>query len=163
MLSEAQKRVMVEDIIRNLEEKIDTARRIVESSHESIQIGSERTRNRGERAAFLEETYLISAQVGQIEEYRNLIRALQDIDLAPARKIRTGSSVLVNQPATGERSCLLLLPGAMGMELEWEGIPVQIISPDSPVAQALMGRRRGNRVTISLPGSETVYDILEIS
>jgi len=164
MLSTAEKKDLVHRLAVILAEKARTAERSAGEARQGIVIGAERTRTRGERGTILEGTYLISAQMQQTEVYRRLIAELDALDLAPARKVVAGSAILLEEAETGGQSLCLLLPGGMGLELATAaGVTVRLVSPESPLGQALAGRRAGGRLEVPHAGSSKHYRILEIS
>ena len=164
MLTPAEKKALAVQLIEMLEEKALTAERSAGEARQGIVIGAERTRTRGERGTILEGTYLISAQMQQTEAYRRLIAELRQLDLAPARRVVAGSAVRLQEEPSGEQVQCLVLPGGMGLDLAMDnGVTVRLVSPESPLGQALAGRRAGGRVEVPQAGSCKHYRILEIS
>ncbi len=145
MITAEQKRAILDELARTLAEMIQTSLRAAEAAREGMIVGSERTRNRGERGQFNEQAYLIGAQMKQVEEYQALQRALAQLDLAPARKVQPGSLVTV-RPDGGEASLYFLVPGGMGLTVQAGGRTIHLISPESPLGSALVGRRPGARL-----------------
>jgi hypothetical protein len=178
MITAEQKRAILDELSRTLAEMIETALRAAEAAREGMIVGSERTRTRGERGQFNEQAYLIGAQMKQVEEYQALQRELAQLDLAPARKVRPGSLVTVRaadvppsaDSAAGAEQGLVgdagapdglalyfLVPGGMGLTVAVDGRPIQLVSPDSPLGQALIGRRPGTQAAVKLPaGTSTL-------
>lgn len=153
MFSSTDKQAIVAMLTEQLVRMTDTALRAMEAAREGIQVGGERTRNRGERGQFMEETYLISAQMKQADAYQALQRSLAGLELAPARKVQAGSLLTVeeeNGPA-GE-TVYFLVPGAMGLTVEFRGEIIRLVSPDSPLGQALLGKRPGARIQMPARG-----------
>jgi transcription elongation GreA/GreB family factor len=124
-------------------------------------VGSERTRNRGERGQFNEQAYLIGAQMKQVEEYQALQRSLAGLDLAPARKVQPGSLVAVRQDGGGE-SLYFVVPGGMGLTVRAGDRAIRLLSPESPLGLALVGRRPGARLSVSLPTGHAAIEVLEV-
>lgn len=162
MIGIEEKKRIVERLRQMLEERAGQALRAADEAREGIMIGSERTRNRGERGAILEETYLISAQMRQAAEYRNTARVLDGLVLIPASRVATGSAVSLQDRQSGENTVCLIVPGAMGLTMEEGSGPVRLVSPESPLGQALMGRRRGNRIELNTAGKTSSLLILAI-
>ena len=184
MITAKQKRAILDELARTLAEMIETSLRAAEAAREGMIVGSERTRTRGERGQFNEQAYLIGAQMKQVEEYQALQRELAGLELAPARKVQPGSLVTVRAagsapagdpaqeagpggpaPETGSApadpadgtTLYFLVPGGMGLTVTVEGRTIQLVSPDSPLGQALIGRRPGTQAVVKLPtGASTL-------
>ena len=183
MITAEQKRAILDELTRTLAEMIETSLRAAEAAREGMIVGSERTRNRGERGQFNEQAYLIGAQMKQVEEYQALQSALAQLDLAPARKAQPGSLVTVRLsspasaagpegtsgpgpgrpggPADGD-ALYFLVPGGMGLTVTVDGRPIQLVSPDSPLGQALLGRRPGTQAVVKLPAGTTTLLITAV-
>jgi transcription elongation GreA/GreB family factor len=161
MITLEQKRAILEELNRTLAEMIETSVRSAAAAQEGMMVGSERTRTRGERGQFNEQAYLIGAQMKQVEEYRSLQHSLAELDLAPARKVRAGSLVTVRTDG-GEEIHYFMVPGGMGLTMIAGGGSVHLLSPDSPLGQALLGRRPGVRVQATLPAGAVELHIYEV-
>ena len=165
MFTVADKQAIVAALADNLARMIETALHSVNAAREGIQVGSERTRNRGERGQFMEETYLITAQMRQVENYQLLLRTLAGLDLRPARKAQAGSLLTVaeeHEPAAAE-AVYFLIPGAMGLSVDYQGRAIHLASPDSPLGQALMGKRAGSSITLPARGGTRIQTLKELS
>lgn len=150
MITAEEKRAILDELGRTLAGMIETSLRAAEAAREGMIVGSERTRTRGERGQFNEQAYLIGAQMKQVEEYQSLQQALAALDLAPARKVQPGSLVTVRE-GDGESRYYLLAPGGMGLTVQVNDRRIQLLSPDSPLGRALLGRRPGAAVQVGLP------------
>ncbi len=161
MITAEEKRAILDELGRTLAEMIGTSLRAAEAAREGMIVGSERTRTRGERGQFNEQAYLIGAQMKQVEEYQSLQRALAQLDLAPARKVQPGSLVAVRQDGGGE-TLYFLAPGGMGLAVQAGGRTIRLLSPESPLGAALVGRRPGARLSVPLPTGNAAIEVLEV-
>ena len=80
---------------------------------------------------------------------------------------RLSRAVLVDEEAASDGTVIVgskvELEDEQGGRMEVEISSVGGVSPDSPLGQALMGRKVGDEVTIITPGGELHYEVLEIS
>ena len=60
-----------------------------------------------------------------------------------------------------ERSFLLLPLGA-GLKLERAGIPVQVITPTSPLGEALLGQAEDDSVEVFIGGARRDWDVVAV-
>lgn len=178
------KQALVDAVRANVEERLATALAAADSAREDLHVGGERTRTRGERGTLLETTYLLSAQVRQADTYREQLRALATLDLSSEKRSRAGSLLAVTSPEEevpaappaedagtgglppdlpGEGATLyFLLPGADGETVTFSGREIHLVSPLSPLGQALGGRRAGGRAVVRLPGGERNLRVLAV-
>ena len=100
----------------------------------------------------LEAGYLAEGQARQaaeIEESIKIISALPLADFPPGAPIALGALADVLDER-GAAACYFLSPRAGGLELPFEGRPVLVVTPQSPLGRALLGRHTGE--TVQLPG-----------
>lgn len=156
------KRALVEALVAELARMADSAARSAEEATGEMYVGTDRTRNRGERGKFLESAYFLSARAKQAEEYADLARRLREMDLAPARKAREGALLHLREEGRDETLRFFLAPGGMGIRLDTGPLTVEVLSPDSPLGRALTGKRPASRVSVSLPAGTRYYHILTV-
>jgi transcription elongation factor GreA len=92
---------------------------------------------------------------GRILELEQMLATAKPINRVSTQEISLGSVALVRTADNHE--CRYTLVGA------YEANPAAgLISNESPVGKALLGRKVGNVVTVSTPGGVKVYTILHI-
>jgi len=158
VIGPGEKRSIVAAVVERLSEMKRTAERSAEAARDGMQVGGERTRNRGERAQFLESTYLLSAQVRQAEELQLLISRLGQMDLSASETVREGSLVEVSEADGRPETWYFLAHGGMGIAVDAGSRPVHVLSPGSPLGRALLGQRAGAAVEVRLSaGTRTLH------
>lgn len=93
----------------------------------------------------LEESYLATGQARQVRELADTLRIfenLRTIDFSNRDEIGSGALVEVERGA--ERLFFLLVPAAGGLEVFHEGKEITLLSPESPLYQALVGKKAGD-------------------
>jgi transcription elongation GreA/GreB family factor len=104
--------------------------------------------------AGIEASYLANALAGQIEERQSWLRILRSLRLpeAPPRVV-LGSLVGVGPEGGPATRHYLLLPVCGGLEVEAAegGPPVRVITPETPLARALLGKAAGESVPLHGP------------
>ncbi|HEX7734165.1 MAG TPA: transcription elongation factor GreA [Ktedonobacteraceae bacterium] len=92
----------------------------------------------------------------RILELEQMLATAQPISGGSTQEISLGSVVQVSAAGSGEHQYTLV--GA------YEAKPAEgLISNESPVGRALLGRKVGDVVTVSTPGGVKVYTILHIA
>lgn len=72
-------------------------------------------------------------------------------------------SALVELELNGSRAFYFVAPAGGGLVMRVDGRPVQVITPQSPLGEALLGRRRGDRVEVRAGAGVRAYEIVGLS
>lgn len=112
----------------------------------------------------IESSYLARGQSLQATE---IMRAAQQYEILPVRafletaKIDMGA--IVELERKGERTFYFIGPGAGGTEIECEGNLILVITPQSPMGQQLVGRKKGERLQIKVGRTSESYEVAAVS
>lgn len=101
----------------------------------------------------LEQSYLargLAQRVDELVETLGRLRALSAAPLAEGAAIDAPALVTV-EDEDGELALYLLVPAAGGTRVEVGGVRVLVVTPQSPVGQALAGRSVDDDVVIKTP------------
>jgi hypothetical protein len=93
----------------------------------------------------LEASYLAAGQARQVDELAEDIAVFESLILrgfSAEDEIEAGA--LVEVDLDGDSSWFLLAPAAGGLEVEWEGREVTLLTPSSALYQRLLGMRMGD-------------------
>jgi hypothetical protein len=104
----------------------------------------------------LEASYLAGAQAKRVADLEQLIlqyRHLDMVDFTGAAPI-VATALVELKNEDGKRNFYFLLPKGGGMSIAHEGHNIQIITPQSPMGEALIGRKVGD-VAVLDNGRET--------
>lgn len=145
------KNTLIARIVARLREDFDLQVRAAALARDEATSEESRAENkydtRGQEAAYLAEGQARLAV--EIEESINLYRLLPAERLPPGSPAALGALIEVVS-ARGVHSWFFLGPRSGGLELEYEGQAVLVVTPASPLGRQLLGRRPGDQVT--LPG-----------
>ena len=111
----------------------------------------------------VEAAYLAGAQADRVAELERLalvFRFFPVRDFAPEAVIEPGA--LVELETNETRAFYLIVPQGGGLVTRVEGQAVQMITPLSPMGEALLGRKRGDDVTIETRSGDREYAILSV-
>jgi transcription elongation GreA/GreB family factor len=104
----------------------------------------------------LEASYLAGAQAKRVADLEQLILQYRFLELAEFKEnspiVATALVELENED--GKRSFYFLLPKGGGMSIPHEGQNVHIITPQAPLGEALIGRKKGDTAILD-NGRET--------
>lgn len=111
----------------------------------------------------LEASYLARGQSIQALE---IMRAIQNYETMPVREFIAKAPIdvgaLVELAGKDGRTFYFVGPSGGGTELEIEGHCVLVITPGSPMAQQLMGKRRGESLQIKVGRTTDRYEIAAV-
>ena len=111
-----------------------------------------------------EAAYLAEGQArlaGEIEQNLEYYAAMPLPDFGPDDVIALGA--VVEMKGRGRTAWYFLGPRAGGLEVEVDGREVLVLTPQSPLGRALLGRRTGDVVTTPGRGGAMEYRILSVS
>lgn len=132
-----------------LAERLAVAEAGVSGARDGARVdGSHRPANRGERAAVTSQGYLAHGLSQRIGELRLALRQVDEIDPQPRERVSPGALVRVEED-DGEPKHYLVLPGGQGDALG----QVRVVSPQSPVARALIGCEPGDEASLVRAGN----------
>jgi len=148
-------------ILEKLQADLVIAKDALKASHEAATHAESKAENKYDTRG-LEAAYLADGQRRRVHEieaalnlYRNLpVRAQVD------EAIKLGALVSLEQ--AGVSRWVLLGPDAAGLRVIDEGADVLVISPRSPLGQALLGRCDGDEVEVLVDGRRQLYEVKEI-
>jgi transcription elongation GreA/GreB family factor len=100
----------------------------------------------------LEQSYLARGQAQRVVELQgqlNQLKALELRDFAKGAAVSLGALIAVEDERETVR--YFLAPAGGGLRLTVAGREVRVITPQSPIGQALIGKRQGDDVDLRTP------------
>lgn len=92
----------------------------------------------------LEESYLATGQARHVKELGETLRVFENLrlrDFSKGEEIASGALVEVERD--GAAMLFLLAPASGGLEIDFKGREITLLSPESPLYQNLLGKRAG--------------------
>ena len=157
------KRLLLKQIVASLNETLALLEKAARASHAEATHESSKAESKYDTRG-LEAAYLAGGQARQAREILDSIKLYQSL---PLRDFTPGDPIdltaLVELDAGGTRSIYFIGPKNGGLELQYEGQEVVVITPQSPLGQNLVGKKAGVRWSEKLGGSTTKYSIIKVS
>jgi hypothetical protein len=156
------KKALVEKIIEKLETErkslAEAARNTYEAAtHEEAQ-AEDQYDTRG-----LEASYLAGAQAKRVGELEQFILTLRFLDMTNFNEdTPISSTALVELDHDGKIVWAFLLPSGGGMTVEFNGTLVQIVTPKSPLGEALITRKAGDLALVDTGRETREYEIVSV-
>ena len=111
----------------------------------------------------LEASYLAGAQAKRVAELQDIIKTYQYIDLkflGPKDKIV--ATALVGVQANEKKSYYLLMPVGGGLQIQHEGMLIQVLTPQSPLGEALLGKKLNDEFEVLIQGKFRDFEITSV-
>lgn len=156
------KKKLIQTICSKLEKDLETAIQAArvaldEATHEENKPENEYD-TRG-----LEASYLAGAQAeraAQIEEQILLFKHLPVKDFKEDEPI--DSTALVEVALNGRKSYVFVIAKGGGLILDFDGKAIQVVTPSSPLGEALLGLKSGDLATVEVGAKTREYEILSV-
>ncbi|WDE11447.1 hypothetical protein [Thalassomonas haliotis] len=149
------KKPLTEKIIRHLQNELENAVRAAEEAHLAATDDQSVAETQYDTLA-IEAGYLAEGQSRRIVEFQNALAAYQQLEL-PAYNEKTGITLghLVQLDGdTANKHWFFLGPGAAGYRTNIEGQSFTVITPHSPMGQALLGKFIYDDICVALGKGE---------
>lgn len=111
----------------------------------------------------LEASYLAGAQAKRISEMEELLVICKHLDIkdfGPQDKIN--STALVEVEHNGKHSFFFILVKGGGLSVAFEGKTIQVITPNSPLGEALQDLRKGDIATVETGNQFREYEVKNV-
>jgi len=108
----------------------------------------------------LEASYLAEAQAGKVVALEEHISKLQQIpgeDMADNAPVAQGAMIIVSTDE--DDLSYMMLPAGGGMSLASQGLEFIVITPDSPIGAALLGKHVGDTIELPKHGESFISDL----
>lgn len=146
---QVDKRAIVELIVAQITRDLQGIVASAKASHAEATHEQNKAENKYDTRA-LEASYLAqgqSRQVAELESARQEYAALAVDDFLPESPLDVGALVTLEQ-SPGTVDCYFLGPKAGGIEVVVGGMPITVITPQSPLGRLLIGRKQGESVVL---------------
>ena len=111
----------------------------------------------------LEASYLAEGQSRRVAELETEIAAYEKLVLnefsndSPIRQ----SALVTLEDSDEHRLCLFIGPHSGGMKVKFKEGGCLVVTPKAPLGNALMGKRVGDEVSLSIASKSIFYDIID--
>jgi len=153
---------LLTQIIGRLSESLSVLHRAARASHAEATHESSKAENKYDTRG-LEAAYLAGGQARQIKEILDAIKLYQSLpvrDFAPDEAVDL--TALVELDCDGSQSEYFIGPKNGGLEIEYEGKEVTVITPQSPLGQNLMGKKARQRWSAKVGGRVMKYQVVSV-
>ena len=134
---------LLKQIVASLSDSLELLEKAARASHAEATHESSKAESKYDTRG-LEAAYLAGGQARQAKEILDSIQVYESLavrDFAPGEAIEL--TALVELDSDGTLNTYFIGPRNGGLELEFQGKEVTVITPQSPLGQNLMGKKAG--------------------
>ena|ERR1700722_6643585 len=153
---------LLKRIVASLTDNLQLLEKAARASHAEATHESSKAENKYDTRG-LEAAYLAGGQARQAREILDSLKLYESTtpkNFAPDDPIDLGA--LVELEVDGSRFLYFIGPKSGGLEIELQRKEILVITPKSPLGQNLMGKKRGERWTAKVGGSQVRYHVVEV-
>jgi transcription elongation GreA/GreB family factor len=111
----------------------------------------------------LEASYLAGAQSKRALELEEMLALYQHVDIkAFTKDTPIAATALVQLESEGKASFYFLMPKGGGLSVSSEGKTVQVVTPQSPLGEAILGRHVGDEIEVRVQRAVKDYEIVAV-
>ncbi|HTA92335.1 MAG TPA: GreA/GreB family elongation factor [Polyangiaceae bacterium] len=155
------------EILRLLRESVGADLATMSAAQRAVVDGATHEENRPENdkdTRALEQSYLARGQAQRVVELQdslNKLKALELREFSAASAIGLGALVAV---ADGRESVhYFIAPAGGGMKVELSGVEVRVVTPQAPIARALLGKYEGDDLDVRTPQGVSECSITSVT
>ena len=153
---------LIEMLTAQAEKELAIAKDSAKETYEAVTNEESKPENEYDTRA-IEASYLAMAQskrIGELEELLTTYKFVQLKDFTEDDPI--GPTALVEVSLNNKISFVFLMPKGGGHIVNFKTHPVQIITPTSPLGEALIGLKVGDEAIVETNSQTREYEILSI-
>jgi Transcription elongation factor, GreA/GreB, C-term len=155
------------EILRLLRERVSADLATMSAAQRMVVDGATHEENRPENdkdTRALEQSYLARGQAQRVVELQDAVNKLKALELRAFTPISAiGLSALVAVDDGRELVHYFIAPAGGGVKVELAGIEVRVVTPQAPIARALLGKRQGDDLDVRTPQGVTECSIASVS
>ncbi|MCX5742729.1 MAG: GreA/GreB family elongation factor [Proteobacteria bacterium] len=144
-------------LVASIGAALDTARAAHQAAIEGATHSEARAENDKDTRG-LEQSYLARGQAQRVVELEAGLAAAQKLSIEARSRVSLGALVTVDED--GATSRIYVAPAGGGAIIAGD---VQVLTPQSPLGKALLGKLVGDEAEVRLPGKVRTLTIVEIA
>lgn len=157
------KPLLLQQVITQLEADLAQAQQAALTAYETATHEENIAENKYDTLG-LEASYLATGQARRAEAIRLTLSTWKQLVLRPfdpLRGIQLGALLWLADDED-QRQCLFLGPDGAAMKLQQDGHSVQVIGPQAPLGQRLLGCSEGDSIELRIGGKLQQFEIMRV-
>jgi transcription elongation GreA/GreB family factor len=156
------KRALVDKVVQQLTAEVQSFFKAARAAHAEATHEQSKAEDKYDTRG-LEASYLARGQSRQAAEIQQAIAEFQTLairDFAASDPIDLGAYVELN--GKQEKSYYFIGPRAGGTEIVHDDKEILVITPQSPLGQQLVGKKKGDRIKLEIGGTSDQLRVAEV-
>jgi transcription elongation GreA/GreB family factor len=157
------KRALIQKIIEQLRNELAIYHKAARAAHAEATHEQSKAENKYDTRG-LEASYLARGQSKQATE---ILQAIEQFEKLDAREFRSEEPIdlgaLIELEGQGERSFYFIGPRAGGTEVVLQKKEVLVITPQAPLGQQLVGKKKGERLQMQVGATRNEFRVISVS
>jgi transcription elongation GreA/GreB family factor len=162
-MARIEKSDLMKRIIEALRESLAVLEKAARAAHAEATHESSKAENKYDTRG-LEAAYLAG---GQARQAREILESIKVYASLPVKEFAATDpidlSAVVELETAGVVDKYFIGPRSGGLEVDYKGAEIMVITPQSPLGQQLMGKKPGQRWTTNFNGSRMDYRIVSVT
>jgi hypothetical protein len=157
------KKTIVAAIITEIEKELAVAISAAKSAHEDATNEESKPENQYDTRA-LEASYVARGQAKRVAELREALFEYKGLIIREfSSKQAISSTALIEVESAGKRSILFYMSKGGGFSISVNGVKIQVVTPSTPLGEALLQMHEGDSILVELGSAEREYEILKVT
>ena len=156
---------LVQRVVARLQDDLDAVLRAAKDAHEAATHEEAKPENSKDTRGLV-ESYLAAGQAARAVELQRDLQAMKALALAlpeAMSAVGVGALVTLRDEDSDAVSWSLVLPAGAGTALSVDERRVQVITPQAPLARAVMGRKVGDLIEVVIAGKARTFAVDAVS
>ena len=157
------KSALHQQVISRLEDDLQQAQQAALTAYEAATHEENIAENKYDTLG-LEASYLATGQARRAAAIRQTLASWKQLVIRafdPQLGIQLGALIELSDDED-RRQCLFLGPDGAAMKLQHDGRTVQVIGPQAPLGQSLLGKQMGDEVSLRLASGVQLLEVLSV-
>jgi transcription elongation GreA/GreB family factor len=162
-MARIKKSDLLKGIVEVLHDSLAVLEKAARAAHAEATHESSKAENKYDTRG-LEAAYLAGGQARQAREILESIKVYGSLSVKEfGATDPVDLTALVELETAGEIGTYFIGPRSGGLEVDYQGAEIMVITPHSPLGQQLMGKKVGQRWTTDFNGSRMNYRIVSVT
>jgi hypothetical protein len=154
---------IVQAIIAELEKDLAVAITAAKSAHQDATNDESKAENQYDTRA-VEASYVARGQAKRVAQLREALYEYKS--LVPkifSANDGISSTALIEIESQGKKSILFYMSKGGGFSIEVDGIKIQVVTPLTPLGEALLQMKMGDTISVEFGNNDREYEILKVT
>jgi transcription elongation GreA/GreB family factor len=156
------KRQLIAAICKKLESDLEGLKAAARAAYDAATNEESKPENEYDTRG-LEASYLAGAQAKRVAEIEQQVAVYKHVEVKDyTAQDKIGATALVEVEFDGRRSHVLVMGQGGGLTFHFENQAIQVVTPSSPLGEALLGLKVGDVAIVDVADDELEYEIVGV-